>query len=148
VARDYLFALDRQDYRDGVITTDPMVSAQWFEPWRRDTQTFYDLTESSIATIRRSIRFEFTRKGENTWTVSPKVLVERQVLAERRITSAVLYRSAFRDRSRDPNVAGSSAGSREADAGIILPRRYWYPLRRDANFERTIANAVETRLKR
>ena len=38
-ARDYGFALDRQDYRGGVITTVPLVSKQFFVFWRIDAQT-------------------------------------------------------------------------------------------------------------
>src|SRR5579872_7398782 len=35
-ARDYMFQLDRQDYRSGLLTTVPLTSAQWFELWRQD----------------------------------------------------------------------------------------------------------------
>ena len=143
VARDYLFKLDRVDYRSGVLTTVPVVSGQLFEPWRRDTPTAYDVEESSIATIRRSIRFEITRENADTWTVSPKVLVERMTISERRITSATMYRAVFVS-LRD--AAGRSSGSREADQGIVLPERYWYPLRRDVDFERAIASAVQKKL--
>ncbi|HVT90452.1 MAG TPA: hypothetical protein VHD56_16480 [Tepidisphaeraceae bacterium] len=145
VARDYLFKLDRADYRLGVLTTMPLVSSQVFEPWRRDARTVYDAEESSIAAIRRSIRFEFTRNADDTWTVAPKVLVERQAISEKRITSVVLYRGFFtqtRAESRRPT------GTVESDEGIILPERYWYILRRDNVFERVVASAVSKKLHR
>lgn len=142
-ARGYFFKIDRIDYRSGILTTQPLVSAQFFEPWRRDARTGYDLAESSIATIRRTIHFEFTRVGDATWQVAPRVLVERQALSEKRITSPVLYRSAF----ALPTGTLRPRGTRESDAGILLPERYWYPLRRDAEFERAIAEDVARRVR-
>jgi hypothetical protein len=127
------------------VLTEPMVSSQWFEPWRRDNHTLYDVEESSLATIRRSIRFEFTRRGSDanpSWEMVPKIVVERQTVAERRITSAVLVRSIF----VQPRGRMRPSGSREADVGILLPVRYWTPVRRDTEFERIIAADVQKRL--
>ncbi len=143
VARDFLFRLDRIDYRSGVLTTLPLVSGQFFEPWRRDARTTYDRTESSLATIRRSIRFEFTRLPDQTWQVTPKVLVERQAITEQRITAVVRYRSVF---APAVNPRQRAVGTHESDQGIILPPRYWYPLRRDEVFEQALAQAVEKKL--
>jgi hypothetical protein len=142
VARSYLFKIDRVDYRAGLVLTEPMISSQWFEPWRRDNHTLYDVEESSLATIRRSIRFEFTRQEGQIWEMSPKIIVERQTVAERRVTSAVLVRSIF----AQPRGRSRATGSREADVGIILPPRYWIPVRRDPEFERIIAADVQRRL--
>ncbi|WP_428937215.1 hypothetical protein [Fontivita pretiosa] len=140
-ARDFLFKIDRVDYRSGVLSTEPMVSAQFFEPWRRDNRTLYDVVESSIATIRRTARFEFQRAGENRWRVTPKVLVERQSLAERRVTSVVYYRGVF------GSVTGTrQIGTRESDVGIMIPGRYWYPLRRDIKLEQALARAIRRKL--
>jgi hypothetical protein len=143
VARDFLFKLDRIDYREGVLTTQPMVSAQWFEPWRRDAPTGYDCAESSIATIRRTIRFEFTRQPDDTWEVAPKVLIERQAISEKRITAVVRYRNVF---SAPAGTSYRPYGTRESDVGVMLPERYWYPVRRDSTFERALAQAVRQRL--
>jgi hypothetical protein len=72
------------------------------------------------------------------------VLVERQSLAEQRITSVVLYKSAFtrpvRDRDRQ-------YGTRESDVGIILPARYWYPIGRDEELEKALAEQVRKNLR-
>ena len=145
VARDFLFRLDRQDYRAGLLTTRPMVSAQWFEPWRRDVRTAADRNESSLATIRRTIRFEFERLDDGEYRVTPKVLVERQALAEQRITSAVGYRQYFR---RPIRPQDRPRGTRESDVGIYLPNRYWYPVGRDHEFERALAQAIEKQVGR
>lgn len=137
-ARDRQFVIDRRDYRGGVLTTEPLVSAQFFEPWRRDALTAGAVAESSLATIRRTIRFEFTRHDGDRFTVVPSVVVERYSSGERRITSATLYRSAFR--------RTTATGTRESDRGIVLPARYWYNIGNDAALEKAIAEAVRRRL--
>jgi hypothetical protein len=144
VARDFLFRLDRQDFRAGLLTTRPMVSAQWFEPWRRDVRTAKDRNESSLATIRRTIRFEFAQEAEGgAYRVTPKVLVERQSMAEQRITSSVVYQQYFR---RPLRPQDRPRGTRESDVGIYLPNRYWYPIGRDQAFEKALAEAIQKRV--
>ena len=138
VARSRQFAIDRRDYRGGVLTTEPLVSAQFFEPWRRDALTGDDVAESSLATIRRTIRFEFTRHGDGRFSVIPRVIVERYSSAERRITSASLYRSAFR--------RTTATGTRETDRGVQLPTRYWYNVGNDEVLEKNLAEAVRRRV--
>ncbi len=138
VARDRQFKIARRDYRGGILTTEPLVSAQFFEPWRRDAITAGAVAESSLATIRRTIRFEFTRHEDGRFTVIPHVLVERYSSAERRITSASLYRNAFR--------RTTATGTRESDRGIELPTRYWYSVGNDAALERNIAEAVRRKV--
>jgi hypothetical protein len=143
VARQNYFKLDRQDYRLGILTTQPLVSAQWFEPWRQDNRTFADVQESSIATIRRTITFQFTRVDDNTWQVAPKVLVERQEISEKRITSVVLFRNVFTEPIATHN---QQHGTAESDVGIILPERYWYPLRRDPQLEQFLTEAIQKKM--
>lgn len=144
-ARSYFFRLDRIDFRSGLLTTLPMISAQWFEPWRADTVTLYDRTESSIASIRRTARFEIARNPEGVYEATPKVLVERLSLAEQRITSVVLYRTIF---TRPIDARLRQSGSREADAGVMLQRSYWYPVRRDSELEAKLAAEVQKRVAR
>ena len=145
VARDFFFRLDRQDFRAGLLTTRPMVSAQWFEPWRREVRTADDRSESSLATIRRTAQFRFERLDNGSYRVTPKVLVERQALAEQRITSAVAYQQYFR---RPLRVQDRPRGTRESDVGVYLPNRYWYPVGRDAALERALVEAIEKEIAR
>ena len=138
VARSRQFTIDRRDYRGGVLTTEPLVSAQFFEPWRRDALTGDDVAESSLATIRRTVRFEFTRHTDGRFSVIPRVTVERYSSAERRITSASLYRNAFR--------RTTATGTRETDRGVQLPTRYWYNVGNDEVLEKDLAQAVRRRV--
>ncbi len=143
-ARDYMFQLDRQDYRSGLLTTVPLTSAQWFELWRQDVKTINDAELSSIATIRRTATFQFQKNPDGSYDVTPRVLVERQTIAEKRITSVTTYSGIFA-LARDPN--DNPSGTPESDQGIIIRPRYWYALGRDAALERDLARSVEKKLR-
>jgi hypothetical protein len=138
VSRNYLFKIDRQNKRAGLLTTLPNISAQWFEPWRREVLSGDELAQSSAATIRRTITYKFDKEGDG-YRVTPKVLVERQAIQERRV-SGYLSKTYFR---ADPDTTGS----READAGVILPDSYWYPTGRDTALETLLAQKIEAELR-
>jgi hypothetical protein len=140
VARDRLFTIDRRDFRGGVLTTEPLISAQFFEPWRRDAVTAEDVAQSSLAMTRRTIRFTFTRNDDGTFSALPHVLVERYSLAEKRITNAMLYRAAFR------RTLENVEGTRETDRGIELPQRYWYKIGNDPALEKDLARTLRHKL--
>jgi hypothetical protein len=143
-ARLHGFSIDREERRSGLLTTDPLISSQFFEFWRRDVKTPEDSARASLATHRRTLRFEFEKLPDGRYEVTPKALVERQSVTERRITSVVLYRGS---------VGGSGAagdiphGTREADEGILIPPRYWYAIGRDEALEQSVAKAMREDLK-
>ena len=138
VARN--FRIDRRDYRSGVLTTYPLISKQIFEPWRTDTLGAKAVAESTLATIRRTVRIEFALdEAEGTYTATPFVDIERYTNAGRRITSTAMYRSAYR--------RTEARGSREADQGLTMPSRYWYSLGNDPTLEAALANSIKSRLK-
>ena len=141
-ARTRLFPIERTDYRAGVLTTRPMISKQFFELWRTDAVTAGDVAESSLATIRRTVRFDIQPTPDGKFRATPSVLVERYSAAERRITSAYFYRSTFR------RQATQSQGTRESDRGVYLPGRYWYELGHDAALERELRENVAAALRR
>jgi hypothetical protein len=143
-ARDFGFTIDRTDYREGEMTTMPLTIAQWFEFWRSDVRTLDALANSSIATVRRTIRFEFTRERDGTFNCYAKVLLERQAIAEQRITSVVSYQSVYR---RPLRVSERPSGTRESDEGVILPNRYWYPIGRDQALEAALIDALKKKLR-
>jgi len=136
VAEDDLFTLDDQDYREGILTTAPMVSQQFFEPWRHDTGNFDEMLVSSLQLVRRTIRFRFVRAGED-WRCTPRVLVERFSQPGRRLTSPDEYRSAF-----DYQVQSSG----EKEAGLKVATTYWYAIGRDTDMEKELAAAIRSRL--
>ncbi|HEY8668342.1 MAG TPA: hypothetical protein VIL86_16955 [Tepidisphaeraceae bacterium] len=138
VLRDCLFVVDRQDFREGVMTSQPLISKQFFEPWRRDVATVADEANASLATYRRTVRFEISKQSDGSYMISPKVLIERLAAVGRRITTPEQFRNAA---DATPN-----RGSAEADEGIILPPQYWYATGRDTALEKNLAVSLRKRL--
>ena len=131
---------DRIDYRNGMFQTYPVISKQFFEPWRRDVATLTDLTESTLATVRRIVRFEIAKRDDDgTFECVPKVVVERYSSAERRITTITRYRETF-------SIA-TAQGNRERDRGVELADTYWYAVARDEAMEKQLADAVASRVR-
>jgi hypothetical protein len=140
VAREFGYELDRADFRLGLLTTKPMVSKQILELWRKDTGTAGEVLDNSMATIRRTIRFEISNDG-GTYRMTPKVLMERESVVEHRTTSTAQYRSLF----AGPAVADTKLAVTSEDE--LLPKIYWTPVGRDTAMEKKVAGAVEKRLK-
>jgi hypothetical protein len=138
VARELHFTIARRDFRGGVLTTEPMTSAQFFEPWRRELRTASDVAESSLATVRRTLRFDITAQG-GQFIATPTVTVERFAQTERRMTSSATYGSAFK--------RTTATGSRELDAGVSIPRAYWYETGKDADLAAYAADRVRDAIR-
>lgn len=138
-ARWHGFRPDRTDYRAGVLVTFPNVSKQLFEPWRRDVVTLPDMVESTLATMRRIVRFEITEVQDGTFQCVPKVIVERYNSMERRITSITQYRETF--------SINTAEGNKGHDRGVDLADTYWYAVGRDAALERDLAAGVRSRVR-
>ena len=129
------FSLATTDYRGGLLTTEPSISPQFFEVWHDELRTAGDIAESSLATIRRRLRFEFTRTRDGRYVVEPKVIVERLSLAERRITNAIDYRGTL----------GPGEQQRFGPAAPAGQGSYWYAIGRDHDLERSLANRIASR---
>jgi len=140
-ARNYQFRIDRTDYRRGLITTQALVSKQWFEVWRKEVIPLHDQAVATVATIRRTVRFDIQRLDDGRFELTPKVVVERQANAGRRVTTVTKSSEALSPASVD-------AGSAEADAGVILAPSYWYATGRDETLERALVRQIEKRLSR
>ena len=142
-AHHYGFVVDRLDQRAGLITTQPLVSKQFFEFWRPDVVTADDLERSSLATYRRTLRFQIIKYDGGGYHADPCVLIERYVRAEKTITASVYLRKAFQNDKGKPSV-----GTPESDQGIFLPKQYWYPTGRDTALEKCVADNLAKRLQK
>jgi hypothetical protein len=132
-ARDDGFILDRPGYRDGLMTTQPLVSRQFFQPWLNDVVDTHALIQSSLATM--------TRFGDGplaSWECVPKVLVERYQVVERRITNETEYREVFNLTREEMNMEAQH--ERDPTAGIAPV--YWYSVGRDHELERQLAGLM------
>ena len=135
------FLTDRTDFREGILTTMPLVSKQFYEFWRNDVVDLYGLTQSSLGTMRRTARFDIRRLDDGTYQATPRVVVERFTSVEKRITSVAQYRQVFALTQQDLELSAE-----EQDQAQIAPQ-YWYAVGRDHALERQLANSVQARLK-
>ncbi|HEY8747643.1 MAG TPA: hypothetical protein VIM11_06705 [Tepidisphaeraceae bacterium] len=134
------FLIDRLDYRDGVITTLPLVSKQFYEVWRMDVVTVHDLAQSSLGTMRRTVRIDIRRQPDGTYRACPKVVVDRFSLLAKRITSVAQYRSVFALTTSDLRL------STEEDGPNVVAQ-YWYPVARDYNLEKDLIASIRSRIE-
>ncbi len=113
--RRFGFATDFADRRSGRLQTQPKTGAVLLEVWHDEQRTIADVAESSLATVRRSVRFDVSRSDGEVVAV-PRVVVER--LARRGDT--------FRRAEDDPAKPGFG----------------WYATGRDVALEATLANRM------
>ena len=79
---------DRQDAREGIITTKPITSQQWFEFWRHDSLGLYQWAEASMHTTQRHAIVKIERQSEpDRYRVSVRVDVFRYSAPERQVTT-------------------------------------------------------------
>ena len=146
VTRNAGFKPDRQDYRLGILTTLPVVSGQLFEPWRFDTGSFFGRMESSLATIRRTVRWDVSRDDNGTFTATPKVLIERYSVIEHRVTFSAQYQEIFALTREEQRNQRLQALDPAAFAAEPVPAAYWYAIGRDEGLEQRLTKDVESRL--
>jgi hypothetical protein len=133
-ARACSFTVDRVDYRDGSMTTKPLVSKQFFEVWKGDVVDGHDLLQSSLGTMRRIVFFQISHGDDGGYILTPKVVVERYSAAERRITSVAQYLNIF---SYEHGLVGEVT-----DEGQLVPIEYWYSVGRDPHLEQHLVDLM------
>jgi hypothetical protein len=122
------FPIKRIDPQKGVLVSGPATSQQWLEFWRRDALGAYQLTESSIHTIRRIVTVRLDEQpaaSPDECRVSVEVDKERFSAPERQVTTASGALAVFSEHL--PTVEGEM-GPRSAGA-------HWVPLGRDPLLE-------------
>lgn len=138
VARKHYYRIDQADRRAGLVVSAPTTSKQFFEIWRNDTGTASGTLKSSITTVRRTLRYEFVRNADGSYTVTPKVLIEQFSTVGRRVTSPANAPLAF-----DPPIEEYDAGYRR----YPWEPTYWFAIGRDTALEKQLAKSIESRLK-
>lgn len=131
------FKVDRVDFRQGRLTTMPLVSKQVFEFWRNDLASAPDMAESTISTVRRTLLWDIQKQDDDTFRATPAVIEERYAMTERRLTSAMQYQEVFSDEHK-------VFGSRMQDEGLAPVDVYWYATGRDRLLEKRLAGTVQS----
>jgi len=124
--RNY-FRLDRQDRTEGVLTTAPETSANWFEVWRPRPKPGYYWWEANLAAVQRQATIHVRAASSQPGDYELDVEVQRQrlSLAERQVdnSAAALRLYSF--------AAPTTEGHRERPSQTM----HWIPLGRDQYLE-------------
>lgn len=139
--REYDFPPERVDREHGVIVTGRTTSKQWYEFWRIDGQTSYDLLESSLHTIGRIVTVTLepldaereaaaTAAGQppeaaRLYRLNVQVDKARYSATERQVTTTSGALSIYNERL--PTTEGLRGAHSAGD--------HWVPLGRDGDLE-------------
>jgi hypothetical protein len=80
------FVIEKLDAEQGIIRTEPLRGAQFFEFWRRDNVGMYNTAEANLHTIRRAVELRITEE-QGRVSVDCSVRVERLSLPENEAAS-------------------------------------------------------------
>jgi hypothetical protein len=134
------FALDRQDYRDGVLTTKPLPSSQVLEFWKPQQVNFNDAMENTINNQRRTVRLTISKvPGKpDFYEIGLQVLVERKSNPTEVIGGPLFVEgSGF----------GRNAITLQSDyAQPHGPPATWVPIGHDPDLERKLIDALFQRI--
>jgi hypothetical protein len=137
---EFSFVTDVLDYREGELTSKPLISKMPFEFWRHDVIDPVSQLQCSLITMRRTLHFQIHQADDGSYICEPKVVVEHYAMPERRITSVIDYQLAFS--TQRPMI---TAATEEGDTP--LPVEYWYAVGRDPALEKALADAVQRDLQ-
>lgn len=132
VLRQRRFIVDRTDYRDGILTSKPLISQQIWEPWREDVGTVSGQMKSSLATYRRTVQWKILPADNGQYIAQPRVVVERFTTEPHRITAVTNYRSAA--------SSGEAQTKLESPNLSAVTTSRWYAVGRDTALEKELAD--------
>ena len=133
------FQLDEVNRRRGVVTTQALVSKQWFEFWRQDVVSLEAGAEASLQTIRRRVKVTVIQANSRHYELDCQVQVERRVSDLQRARNHIRAQDVFyRTGGPVPSLA-----MRQEESG---PR--WQVIDRDEPLETAILAGISAKLKR
>ena len=125
------FMLDIVDVRDGEIETFPRTSSGWLEFWGHDVVTPQARAESSLRTIRRTVRLGLKPLSHGQCQLTCRVLVEQFCAGPRRVLGVL----------RAEYVLGSSGWQSLGNSDDNRPE-HWINLGRDTALETAILSSI------
>lgn len=127
------FRLDRQDYRQGVMTTLPLESPNVMEFWAPDREGFKSSLESTVNFYRRTIRVIIEpRNNYQSYRISVQALVERRTNPTEDLKGPVHAGAGAFTRQQSGLRSDFVQGTKED----LAPQ--WYVVGREPGFEEFI----------
>lgn len=136
VLRRYQFKIDLQDRRRGLVRTEPMVARQFFEFWRRDATSAYDVAEASLQTVFliASVQVSRVRGDSEDYTSAVRIQRVRSDQIEARTTGTAGDQGSF---GRAAATSGDREGEDKGGSMVLLGE--------DSELAERILAAIETR---
>lgn len=131
------FTLSQMDTSRGILTTNPLPGAQFFEFWRKDAVNSKSLAESSLHTLRRSVTLEFSEQGSGT-LVRCRVLTERLSVPNRQVAGHSRAYGMLTESSQSIPTMQLSQSQKDQMA--------WIPLGYDPDLAQLILLHIETEI--
>ena len=151
------FTLDRQDRRDGVITTWAVPSGQIFEFWRKDAATLFHHEENTVQTILRAVKVSIHQiEGTDKFDIDVEVLMARSDRKPAQLTSSSQYKKltkvsfpetiSFSDlRYDEASPSDQTPIDRSDPWGDVSIRAQLVPLGRDNDLEHSLTKEIQKR---
>ncbi|MCK5113690.1 MAG: hypothetical protein KAR11_02890 [Phycisphaerae bacterium] len=152
------FPLDRQDPRDGIISTRAIPSSQIFEFWQNDAATVFHHEENIVQTIYRAVKVTIRRvKDSDKFEFSVEVLMARSDRAPAMLTSSSQYKNLtgtqfpqtinFADLQYDDAspTDDKPINRRDPWSGVSM-RAQLVPLGQDTDLEHRLAQEIQKRV--
>ena len=137
---EHSFQIDRHDRRFGLIVSKPVAGKQFFEFWRKDTASGYDVLNSSLHTIRRVVTIRIAKQGPTQFQVDIKAHAQRISTSSSQLNSTV---EAFELMGSQ----GVHVSPRRSD--YLSPRAepVWVDIGREGYLEQAIIKDIARRLE-
>jgi hypothetical protein len=131
------FVIDKEDPNLKIITTKPLAGGQFFELWRKDNVGGYNVAQSSLHTIRRTVELGFNI-NQGQACISCVVKIERLSIPEKQIDSAARSYSLFsRSNQSMQHLTLNAAQEQKMD---------WIDLGRDNRLETAILDRIDKKI--
>jgi len=131
------FVIDKLDAEQGIIRTEPLRAAQFFEFWRHDSTDLSSALEANLHTIRRSAELRI-REDDGRVLVDCTVLVERLSLPENEMAS---MSQAYQMHSQSTTSTQRLRLTPRQRAGMT-----WVELGQDSGLEARILEAIARKM--
>jgi hypothetical protein len=131
------FVIDKLDAEQGIIRTEPLRAAQFFEFWRCDSTDLSSALEANLHTIRRSAELQI-REDDGRVLVDCTVRVERLSLPENEMAS---MSQAYQMHSQSTASTQRLQLSPRQRAGMA-----WVELGQDSGLEARILEAIARKM--
>lgn len=131
------FTVSQMDTSKGILATNPLPGAQFFEFWRKDAANSRSLAESSLHSLRRSVTLEFSEQGTGT-LAQCHVLTERLNVPNREIAGYSRAYGLHTESSASTPTMRLSQSQKNQMA--------WVPLGYDPDLAQSILTHIETEI--